>query len=328
MNLRDVEDLGFRPIQYEDEKLFRNFFIKFKERKCYSSSWLYITQAARGIGGLGYYFYHEDDFIVALGFHQDHFVLIHPMGKFPKNFYQVIKSLYDLSGKPIYLKKALEKERFGINELIVGTPLEITSTDDYPWDEIERDDDDTFPEIIIYIPDILNGEKKLKFTGKHMRNIRNKLNKWKNIEDEIEYLTLSKKNKIKVIKMLIKHFGKDKINVRAYLNMINILIRNRNKKRYIHFVAYHENQPIGFFAAEKLDKYSAGLYASISLRTCKGLAEKLHMEMFKRLNERRIKFLNLGGSEIEGLYNFKLKFTYNKKCFYEERKIPIIVLTK
>ena len=51
---RKLISLGFRRLHYDDEDIFRNFFRKYKENKSYASSWLYITQAARGLGKLGY----------------------------------------------------------------------------------------------------------------------------------------------------------------------------------------------------------------------------------------------------------------------------------
>lgn len=327
VNYYKLKSFGFKPIQYDDEKIFRAFFQKFREIACYSSAWLYVTQAARGLKSLGY-FYQNEKFIIALGYHHEHFVLIHPIGKIPKKFFQLVKELYKLLNKPIYVKKVFEDEAVQIEEILGKKHFEIVTTEEYPWHEVEKHDDDTFPEIIINIPEILKIVNEKELAGKYARNIRNKLNRFKRLSLKLEYLPLSETNSNEIIEMLKSHFGEDESNYDAYLNMLNILSRNQNRNIYIDFVALHNNKPIGFFAAEVLDKYSAGLYASIALREFTGLSETLHFKIFKELNERGIKYLNLGGSEVKSLHDFKMKFTCNMKCLYKIRKIPILVLKK
>ena len=334
MDYEKLKALGFEPIKYSDESIFRFFFQKFRYNKCYSSSWLYITQAARGMGGLGYYFHYNKNFIVALGYHHEHFVLIHPIGKIPKKFINIIKKLCDISGNPVYLKKVSKENNEKIKRLIKGTNLQLIRTEkkrkeeEYPWHIDEKNDDDTFPEIIINIPGILKIESNLELTNKKIRNIKSKLKHCKRFTSSISYQPVSKTNKSEVIEMLKDHFGKDNKNFEAYLNMLEVLSRDQNNENYIHFVAKYKERYIGFFVAEILDNCSAGLYASISSRDFKGLGETLHFEIFKRLKKKGIKFINLGGSEIKSLHDFKKKFTCDKIDIYEKNEIPIIVLKK
>lgn len=326
--------LGFKPITHQCENLFHFFFRKYKEEFCYASAWLYLTQAARGCGGLGYYYKIDESFVFALGYHDPHFVIIHPLGEFPPSFFQLAEQLCNLSGKPVFVKKISFGKQSKLRKLARNTKIEVTTTRDYPWTANEPSDDDTFPEIIIDVPqflELVDPAISSAKTGKQIRNIRNRSKHFQKNELKIDFVSSSCCVTSEIIRMLNVHFNKDERQVASYLNMIEILTRNPETPEYIHFVAKYENQPIGFFVAEKLTPTSAGLYASISLREfagqkLTGLSEYLHLKLFQKLREQGIRHLNLGGAVQEDLYKYKRKFIGDGSCLVGERSLPILVL--
>jgi hypothetical protein len=67
------------------------------------------------------------------------------------------------------------------------------------------------------------------------------------------------------------------------------------------------SQPIGFYVLLRNKKFDvANLYACITLRQhYKYLADYLFIKLF---DSEKVKYLNIGGSEDQGIHNFKSKY--------------------
>lgn len=312
--IQKLLNLGFREIQREEESLFRKYFKRYRQTSAYSNSWLYITQAARGLGELGYYYESEKkDFIVALGLHPNkkNFVLINPLGKLSSEIFLTLEELCTVSSHPVYLKKMSKTKRKKLPGYLKATNLQLETTETYPWKEGEENDDDTFPEIVTDINRLVNivynenisNLKDLK-ERKQIKSFRTKLNYCKEIASEFEYLPVSQVSEDKIFEMIKNHFKPDTVFADAYKNMLNILHnKGINDSQYVDFIAVNKGTPLGFFAAEKLTSESAGLYASIASRGYRGLSETLHFYLFRKLLDQGIKCLNLGVQRLKAFMN-------------------------
>ena len=101
-----------------------------------------------------------------------------------------------------------------------------------------------------------------------------------------------------------------------YDNIIHHPPLGKNGRAYFSQILYLGSRPIAFFAAEPISTDTVGLYANITLhQEFPYLSEHLVVHLCKLLKKAGYKYLNLGGSETGGLFQFKDKFspsTYNK----------------
>ena len=74
------------------------------------------------------------------------------------------------------------------------------------------------------------------------------------------------------------------------------------------FVPCVDGEVAGFFAYERIDALSAGVYASVAVHGYPGLSEAMLLGLMRRLSEEGIRFANLGGSETHSLDLYKAKF--------------------
>ena len=79
------------PIIIDDFELFKVFFNNDKCKISYGNSWIYITQACRGLG-LGYKYY-DKDILVPIGKYKEHYVVVRPLGLLDNRFYRLLEYL-------------------------------------------------------------------------------------------------------------------------------------------------------------------------------------------------------------------------------------------
>src|SRR2546423_1583501 len=338
------------PITNKDRELYNRFFEEDSRVARYGNSWTYITQACRGIGsGLGLKYY-DGDLLLSIGYHRGHYVIVRPLGRINERIIRLLKVLRSVSRKPVFLKKLFPSQvnqlrHFGnFKDAVKYSNSGINpEPGDYPWSMESFADDDTYPEIILDVNITLNYGLPPKEWFTHFKTSRINSGEAQSLEQLLNrYLRLrSKVNGFvrsgiglhiidfniqmadEIRQFLFKHFGEeDKRNVEAYENMLTQLPLGNNGHSFFSFVAYRDGvaAPQGFFVTERLDKESAGLYAAVASRSCSGLSEYLHIEMLSRLQHKGIRLLNIGGSEIKSLHEFKLKFAP-----VEERYMKLVV---
>jgi hypothetical protein len=82
-----------------------------------------------------------------------------------------------------------------------------------------------------------------------------------------------------------------------------------NGKSYFSKVLWIDDRPAALFAMEPVSKDTCGLFANIALhREFPYLSEHLVIRCCELARDAGYKFLNLGGSETAGLFQFKEKF--------------------
>lgn len=314
------------PVTINDYKIYKSFFLKSfkKEYKApYSFSWAYITQAARGTGhGLGLKFYTQDC-LITIGIHKGHFVIIRPLGNYKKYLSNLLKELVNVSKTPVYIKKLTPPEEEKLKESGIYF---LKARENYPWSAEWPEDDDTFPEIIIEIDKVLEYEK---IPNPKLKNLRSDIHRFLNLKINPKLVLYQKEMYKEVFSYLRKFFGGDKNKDASFANAYKNMLINLpyNRSNFFSYVYYIGNEIVGYFFAERINGESAGLYASTGYPEKKngepkypGLTPYLHIKMMEQLKQFEIKYLNLGGSEVESLHRFKLKFQP-----IEKRKINLLI---
>jgi hypothetical protein len=83
-------------------------------------------------------------------------------------------------------------------------------------------------------------------------------------------------------------------------------------KTYFSRLIYVADAAVGFSFAGRISPRAAALYSSVSLTSYRGVSEYLLMDLLDELASADIEFLNMGGSETRGLFEFKSKFAISQ----------------
>jgi len=99
------------------------------------------------------------------------------------------------------------------------------------------------------------------------------------------------------------------LNISNPYDFYNIVLNKLNSESTIEKIIKIDRTYVAFHLSEIQNKELASLYALISLRNQSNhIVDFLMFDTFYLLLKSDIKFINLGGSEIESLYQFKIKF--------------------
>jgi len=98
------------------------------------------------------------------------------------------------------------------------------------------------------------------------------------------------------------------VDATAYTVFSDSFATRVDNLNYFGRVLYVDGHATGFAFAGRTGPESAALYSSLCLLGARGCSEFLIMDLMRELRMSGIAFLNLGGSETEGLFNFKSKF--------------------
>lgn len=299
-------------ITLDDFELFQKFFQK--EKHTYGNSWTYITQGMYGIGpaNLGYKYYDGTNLSAVCIYPKIEdpnlqvFYWVRPMG--PSIFDVIVDFSTNLLKEkkiPTYVKKIFKDQYDFLKQ------HRFKDTTEFPWHSICPSEDDTYPEIILDIKQTLHNSIS-------SRSIKNTLKRYRRISKEINVqniITTEEKEKGWIVG---KNFFRQKLsalglNISSPEDYFNPIFLSTSEKRNI-FLIMHEDRAIGIFDLEKLQDCYYTSYMGLMMR-----------EKFRNLNEFSViysahlisqqggTYLNLGGSEIEGLDEFKNKFVVAEK---------------
>lgn len=297
----------------KDTKTFRGILSK-EKGESYGNSFYYLCQAANGTGeqrlGLKYF---DGEMLAAIGIFNRkslgggwHFFINHPVGKFnTKKLATLAKAMLELSGNPVFLKKVSGEQKTQL--LKVGfSDIEV-----YPWHSQAMEEDDTFPEQIIDIEKTLeefntgssnNSKQYRKFVAKYDKEITPR-----NLEES------TVKDARDILKQFFEYLETRELHISQITDYDNIIAHpplGKNGNTHFSQVLYLKDLPIALFAAEPISNDTAGLFANITLhQEVPYLSEYLIVYICKILKQAGFKYLNLGGSETGGLFQFKDKFS-------------------
>jgi hypothetical protein len=160
-----------------DFSLFREFFARDNRFACYGNSWAYITQACRGLG-LGWKC-HQQDVLWPIGQHRGHYVIVRPLGALDGRFVDLLETLRQKSGKPVFIKKLFKDQVAELQHLGNFVPaatycptLNRAAAGRYVWDPVAFADDDTYPELIINVGISRNYTQKPKLWREEFKMAR------------------------------------------------------------------------------------------------------------------------------------------------------------
>ncbi len=306
------------PITLKDISLFEKFFEK--EPHTYGNSWTYITQGMYGIGpqGLGYKYYDGKNLAAVCVYPKVEqpntycFYWIRPMGNQILDIIEKYsKKLLKTYSTPTYVKKIF-KDRF---EYLKKREFKDILT--FPWHTHFPSEDDTFPEQVYdvqYTTSLLQSPPRTSNIRKSYRKAICIEKNNKVVMDNYNF----KKDAWQITNNFfnssyIKH---KKINVSSPDDYYNSIFKNPQRNNLIHNVFYVNNEPVGFYIGENQGSDTTAIYALITLRD---KIEYLSDYVFFKLIEKcQTRYLNLGGSEDEGIHKFKLKFkpVYELKMYW------------
>ncbi len=295
------------PVTLNDFELFQRFFEK--EPHTYGNSWTYVTQGVYGIGpdNLGYKYYDGENLSMVCVYPKiedsetNVFYWIRPMGK------DILDKIIAVSGEV--------KENFGLN-IMVKKLFEdqynhllqngFQSTSEFPWHSQVPSEDDTFPEQIVDVQKTLVLSKTIS-KKKHLRKSIVRVDQLKSNKN-VEIFT--DKNEEDMWNITKEFFHSDliksrELNLSTEYDYYNMIFSNPGRTNLQRALIKVDGSPLGYFVLEKLGDYS-NLYALIILRD--RIKYLVDFAMIYILDNLDTKYLNLGGSEEEGIHNFKQKY--------------------
>jgi hypothetical protein len=328
--------MSISPITAEDIPLYRQFFSQDGRTYCYGNSWTYITQACRGLG-LGYKYY-DGDVLLSIGRHNGHYVIVRPLGNIDRRFLDLLRFLKRVSRRPVFVKKLFPDQVATLQCLgdfclasVYARDREQAVPGKYVWDGSAFADDDTYPELIYDVDlslelelgrsqwlaayRLARADRPGTFHGRSLSRshyeIRRRIRQFSNLDI---YCRLEKYHagmEDGIRRFCADYFGLSRReNAAAYENMLKLAQVTDCENPFFRFVAFVDGStaPSGFFVVERLDRLSAGSYASIISRRHPGLPEYLTTRVMQQLQAAGVRYLNVGGSESHGLHAFKKKY--------------------
>lgn len=301
----------FTPITPADKPLFEEFFAK--EPFNYGNSWPYIIQGMYGIGelNLGYKYYDGKNLAA---------VCVYPRVEFPDEvvFYWV---------RPMGPQILQIMDRYTtefITQLNIPTSITKVFESDYkkllemgfepienlPWHPTAPAEDDSYPEIVNMVHDTVINTPKRKRIKKAVRQFE----KISEIITVHEIVTTADREK--AWHVAERFFKQDLIslehNLSTQYDYYNIIFSSIQPQHHVYLIQKGD-LPVGFFDYYQMNDDTACAYASLMLREIVPTLEDFTMIwLFKHLDEKGIKYLNQGGSETEGMDQYKRKFVLHE----------------
>lgn len=309
-----LESSGWVPVTHQDELLYADFFARSSDTFSYENSWAFISQETR-LCGIRYL---RDGLLLTAvrRYWESPFIFIFPpLGPsqiFAHKISTIAAELATASGKRIVLRK-LPRHIF---DVAINTGSFVHLPSDVFWDSRDLPEDIN-PQVILDI------NAAITCDGSHSAKIRNHLAHFSNhYNPRTEDLSQCKVNEVISLihqwnkayrvrdghAMLLPSPAPMGIDISAYTVFVNIFSARIDRENYFSKVIYIGDSAVGFTFAARTSPQTAALYSNISLIEYRGSSEYLTMELLTELHSRGIKWLNMGGSETKGLFDFKTKF--------------------
>ena len=307
--LIDIESL-ISPITIDDYALFRSF------GNGYKNTLTYNAQAVNGwnpkgesTNRLGLKYYDKKN-LISIGYFKrynssEHFHII-PCESSNEKIKYLADLLYKISNSPVYIKKINKKQK---EELLTYQGF-IKINKSNGWYKESSLEDDTYPEQVldlkITLAELSKIRKESQIKDKYVRAIKRYI--------ETNRLTIENyditKHKYDALNILKEFFNiqREKHNhlssAEDYFNIIN----TKPDNNVISSIFFIDKEPAAFYLAERTG-YNINVYANLSKHNkFMYLSEFILIHLFKEAEKQEIETINLGGSETQGLNNFKMKF--------------------
>jgi len=298
--------------------------------------------------------YYDGDNMFGIGFFKKnlqersgHLHIIAPRGKSwlkaVENFIEKFRASGQFPKTSIYIRH-LHGPQY---KKMISAGYEPISVD--PWHPIAPSEDETFNHRFIKIKDIIDYDQGGHIIVKPLTTDDNRDFRRKTLMAYNRFLNFLARNELKyrieiyrpdnhkelAKNMIIEHFKTLGNAVGStpqdYFNLIDY-IPKRPDDDFVKHVGFliggGEKIPISLFIGEGINKDTAALYATFALRNESSIRERfdpigytaisqyVYIRMFDLLNSRSYKHVDLGGSEVEGLNNFKRQLGASEKITY------------
>lgn len=295
------------PVTPNDMALFDKFFKK--EPHTYGNSWTYVVQGKYGIGpfGLGYKYYdgkNLSSFSIYPKMEQPNKLCIYwtrPMGpQILDIIYNYSKEFLQSKALPTYVKKIFKNQY----DFLINKGFKNTS--EFPWHSDCPSEDDTFPEVIIDVKATIENASRSE-------KVRNSLKRYRSLSSKVVVSQIindkDKQTGWKVAQDFFQqHVASLLANISTRYDFYNPIFSSDYAGHDL-FLIRQNNLPCGIFDLNNIDNKYYSIYMSLMLR------EELHnlnefsiMYRCYRVFQNGGLYLNMGGSETEGLHKFKNKF--------------------
>lgn len=311
---------GWLPITLDDEKLYSDFFERTEDSLSYENNWCFVCQEAR-YGGIKYI--HDHLLLTGIVRHvaSPFLFVFPPLGSidlYTESISGIAESLSAHTGKRIVLRKLTSQ---CADRVLSSGPFRHLSPEVFvhPRDIPE----DIYPQVIV---DVSTTRRLL--SGAFMK-VRNHIAHFSLNRPNAR--TLTPEGVVDVVSLIgvwnelyysrhARHLSApDKITVdnSAYSVFAERFAKSIDSQKYFCRLIYVGDAPVGFSFAGRISPKAAALYSSISLTSYRGASEYLLMDMLDMLASAGIEFLNMGGSETRGLFEFKSKFATSelRQCY-------------
>jgi len=293
-----------------DRLLFIRFCAQNKKSLDFSNSWFYTIQSTI----FGGYKYFDGESLIAFTTKrpgETHFAIVQFLGKNAENkAFELAKKLVSLSGKEVIFKN-LTREQF--KHLAKLGCVDYAAGDG--WNKNYRYDDDTFPETIISLQDLIH------LKGHPHKVLRYRLNSFYKEKYSVENFS-AKYSKdalivverwLRMIKVRYKDYlAEDKIilhSAQIHKKLLELIDSGEDGDNFVAKLIFVNNKPVAFSIGYKLSSVAIGLYTNVtSDNSIKGISEAIIFELLKEAREQGYKYANLGGSEFQSLLDYKKKF--------------------
>ncbi|MBI3290146.1 hypothetical protein HYZ78_01995 [Candidatus Microgenomates bacterium] len=297
--------------------------------------------------------YYDGSNIFGIGFFKrnlqerlGHLHIVAPKGKHwlkaVEKFIDKFRALNQFPKTSIYIRHLHESQ---YREMI-NAGYEPISVD--PWYPVAPSEDETFNHRFIKIKDIINYDQDGYIIVKSLTTDDNRDFRRKTLMAYNRFLNFLARNELKyrieiydqdnhkelAKNMIIEHFKTLENAIGStpqdYFNLIDYIPKKDGDFiKYVGFlIGGGEKIPISLFIGEGIDKKTVALYATFTLRNESSIREKFdpigytaisqytYIRMFDLLNSRGYKNIDLGGSEAEGLNNFKRQLGAREKITF------------
>jgi hypothetical protein len=319
MNNRLLHSSEWISIAPSDEDLYRRYFQASEDAFSYENNWAFICQETRV---MGIRYLHNELLLTATIKHRNSpfIFLLPPLFLAPpcevavtaERIVEIATQLKHSTNKRIVLRK-LPADLF-CAVIQTGKCLHLPpETFQCPSDVPE----DITPQVIV------STQSTVACEGARFVKLRNQLKYFKQ-KYRPRVVTLSP-SVVPDVQSLIAKWSQDyrertslrthsspvsipSVDNTAYTIFAAIFADRIDNQQYFSKVVYADDVPVGFTFAGRTSSETAALYSSISLTAYRGASDYLMMQILETVLGLGIKWLNLGGAETMGLFNFKTKF--------------------
>ncbi len=298
-------------IDLNDKNLFESYYRKNKNSQDFSNSWLYTIQSTI----FGAFKFYDGKTLIPFTMKKPNelpYAIVQYLGpQAIQKAFKLGKVLCENSKRQVIFKN-LNKNQF--------KSLQKLGCTDYKkwdcWNKFYKYDDDTYPETIINLKDLI------ALKGSQLKTIRYRANYFINHYNyKVKNYTSksSLKEGIEIVEKWLKmiserykeHLKEDPIilhSAELHKKFVELIKSGKLGKNCMSKIIYVDGQPIALGISYKISENCIGLYTNVTTVDLKGLSERIIFEVLQEALKQGYKYANLGGSEFESLLQFKDKF--------------------